>query len=44
VEVITGTTVEEDFLDSRANNYLVSIGKSGEAEPGLRGRLHRVYA
>jgi len=28
VEVITpGTTVEEDYLDSRSNNYLVSIGK-----------------
>lgn len=28
VEVITpGTTVEEDYLDSRSNNYLVSIGR-----------------
>lgn len=28
VEIITpGTTVEEDYLDSRSNNYLVSIGR-----------------
>ena len=31
VEVITpGTTVEEDYLDSRSNNYLVSIGRIGK--------------
>lgn len=29
VEIITpGTTVEEDYLDSRSNNYLVSIGRA----------------
>ena len=32
VEIITpGTTVEEDYLDSRSNNYLVSIGRVRES-------------
>ena len=32
VEIITpGTTVEEDYLDSRSNNYLVSIGRARDA-------------
>jgi len=32
VEIITpGTTVEEDYLDSRSNNYLVSIGRVRDA-------------
>ena len=32
VEIITpGTTVEEDYLDSRSNNYLVSIGRTRDA-------------
>jgi len=36
VEVVTpGTTVEEDYLEARANNWLVSIGRSGSAASEL---------
>ncbi|MBN1243299.1 MAG: DNA mismatch repair protein MutS [Spirochaetales bacterium] len=36
VEVVTpGTTVEEDYLEARANNWLVAIGRSSSAGSAL---------